>query len=152
MHNRASSGVRVTGRGAGTRAQTARVPCRISSVVAVRRMLRSELRDREVDPTVVHEAEIVMSELFANAVCHATALPDGKIRVDWAVSDGAVALSVTDGGGPTAPRPAPYSLWSANGRGLRIVHSLADEWGVRDEDGTQTVWVSLCGPALSHGQ
>ena len=127
--------------------QTLSVPWEMSSAVDVRRALVSELLALEVSDAVVDEAEMVISELFANAVRHAKALPDGTIRVDWTVIDGVVQVSVTDGGGPTAPRPAPHSLWSADGRGLRIVRSLAREWGVKDHDDRCTVWVSLGGPS-----
>ena len=128
--------------------QTLSVPWEMSSAVHVRRALVSELRALEVSAVVVDEAEIVIAELFANAVRHAQALPDGTIQVDWTVTDGVVEISVTDGGGPTTPSPAPHSLWSADGRGLRIVRSLAHEWGVKDGENRCTVWVSLGGPSV----
>ncbi|MEO8555738.1 MAG: ATP-binding protein [Actinomycetota bacterium] len=127
--------------------QNLSVPWEMSSAVHVRRALVSELLALGVSDAVVDEAEIVIAELFANAVRHANALPDGTIRVDWAVSDGVVEVSVTDGGGPTTPRPVPRSLWSANGRGLTIVRSLAHEWGVKDDADRCTVWVALGGPS-----
>ena len=132
--------------------QTVQVPWKMSSVMTVRRRMVSELRALDVDPTLVHDAEIVVSELVANAVRHAKALPDGTIRVGWTVGEGVVEVAVTDGGGPTTPRAAPHSLWSANGRGLRIVHTLAHEWGVRDDGSANTVWVSLGGPPSNHDQ
>jgi serine/threonine-protein kinase RsbW len=130
-----------------TSAQTLRVPWRIRSAVDVRRALVSELRALEVDATVVDEAEIVISELVANAVRHAKPLADGSIRVNWTVRADVVEVEVTDGGGPTIPRPAPASPWSASGRGLRIVRSLAHEWGVQEDRNGHTVWVSLGGPS-----
>src|SRR5664279_6159408 len=102
-------------------AQTLRVPWKLSSGRYARGALVSSLRDLEVDPTVVDEAEIVVSELVGNAVRHARPLPDGKIKVSWTVRAGVVEVEVADGGGPTIPRPAPRSLMSDNGRGLRIV-------------------------------
>jgi hypothetical protein len=50
---------------------------------------------------------------------------------------------VTDGGGPTRPRPASPSLTAHGGRGLGIVNALALRWGVRDAAGEVTVWVLL---------
>jgi serine/threonine-protein kinase RsbW len=128
-------------------AQTLRVPWKMSSAVDVRRSVVTELRRLEVDETVVDETEIVLSELVSNAVRHAKPLPDGTIRVNWTVRGGVVEVEVTDGGGPTTPRPAPRSLWSPNGRGLRIVRSLAHEWGVFEDRSGRTVWVSLGGPS-----
>lgn len=132
--------------------QALSVPWEMSSAVHVRRALVSELRVLEVDATVVDEAEIVVSELFANALRHANALPDGTIRVDWTVTAGVVEVAVTDGGGPTTPHPASPSTWSANGRGLTIVRSLAHDWGVEDNGGGRTVWVSLGGPSARRNQ
>ena len=51
---------------------------------------------------------------------------------------------MTDGGGPTRPRPASPSLTAHGGRGLGIVGSLALRWGVRDDaPGEVTVWALL---------
>ena len=58
---------------------------------------------------------------------------------------GEVTIAVTDGGGPTRPRPATPSVSARGGRGLAIVTSLAQEWGVTeggDSPGV-TVWAVL---------
>ena len=128
-------------------AQTLRVPWKMTSAVDVRRAVVSELRKLGVNGTVIDEAEIVLSELVSNAVRHARPLADGAIRVSWTVRGDVVEAEVTDGGGPTTPRLSPRSLWSANGRGLRIVRSLAHEWGVYEDANGRTVWVSLGGPS-----
>jgi len=66
------------------------------------------------------------------------------IRAAWSVGeDGLLVLEVTDGGGPTRPRPASPSLTAHGGRGLGIVASLALRWGVRDAPGEVTVWAVL---------
>ena len=91
--------------------------------------------------------ELVLSELVANSLRHASPLPDGTIRVHWKSKNDVVELEVSDGGGQTTPsvrRPAP---WAPSGRGLRIVRSLAHEWGVLEDRGTVTVWVAVGGPS-----
>jgi serine/threonine-protein kinase RsbW len=130
--------------------QTMRVPWMMSSAVDARRALVAELRALGVDPVIVDESEIVISELVTNAVRHAKPLADGKIRVNWSVRGNVVEIDVTDGGGPTTPHPAPRSVWSAGGRGLRIVGSLAHEWGVRENNSGSTVWASMGGPSSRH--
>lgn len=66
------------------------------------------------------------------------------IRAAWSVGpDGLLVLEVTDGGGPTRPRPASPSLTAHGGRGLGIVGALALRWGVRDAPGEVTVWAVL---------
>ncbi len=132
---------------AATRSRTLRVPHAPSSVPTARRAVVADLRSREVPAQVVDEAEIAVSELLGNAVRHASALPDGAVRVHWQVRAGVVELDVTDGGGPTQPKPVHAGTYATSGRGLRIVRSLAHEWGVLEEVKGRTVWVSLGGPS-----
>ncbi len=69
---------------------------------------------------------------------------DAGIRAAWSVGgDGLLVVEVTDGGGPTRPRPSSPSLTAHGGRGLGIVESLALRWGVRDAPGEVTVWAAL---------
>ena len=132
----------------GATSQTIRLPWRASSVALARKAVVDDLQGRSgLSPVVVDEAEIVVSELVANALRHAKPLGDGAVRVHWKVKDPVVEVEVTDGGGPTSPRPAPPSVWGQAGRGLRIVRSLAHEWGVQDERSGCTVWVALGGPS-----
>lgn len=129
------------------RTRTLRVPHVPASVPRTRRTIVDDLRGRDVPPDVVDEAEAVVSELLGNAVRHATALPDGTVRVHWQVKGPVVEMDVTDGGGRTLPKPLQPSTYATGGRGLRIVRSLAHEWGVLDDDRGRTVWVSLGGPS-----
>jgi serine/threonine-protein kinase RsbW len=132
---------------ADERPRTIRVPWVPSAVGQTRRVLVADLEDRGVAPETVGEAEIVVSELIANALRHARPLADGMVRVHWKVKAGVVEVEVSDGGSSSTPRPAPQSLWSSTGRGLRIVRSLAHEWGVTDERNGRTVWAALGGPS-----
>lgn len=142
-----SAGSATSATAAAPSGRTVRLPWRVEAVPEVRRSLVADLQVRGMEPRLVGEAEIVVSELVTNAVRHARPLADGTVRVHWKVKGDAVEVEVTDGGGSTAPVPAPRSLWSPSGRGLRIVRSLAHEWGVVDERGGRTVWVALGGPS-----
>jgi anti-sigma regulatory factor (Ser/Thr protein kinase) len=127
--------------------RTIRVLWNAASVAEVRKVVVDDLQTRDVTTTVVDEAEIVVSELVSNAVRHARPLPDGMLRVHWKVKAGVVEVEVTDGGGDSTPRPAPRTVWAPSGRGLRIVRSLAHEWGVTEDRNGSTVWASLGGPS-----
>jgi serine/threonine-protein kinase RsbW len=131
----------------GDASRTIRVAWRAASVALVRRTLVEDLETRNVPTEVVDEAEIVVSELVSNAIRHARPLADGNLRVHWKVKAGVVEVEVTDGGGESTPRPAPRTVWAASGRGLRIVRSLAHEWGVSEDRNGTTVWASVGGPS-----
>lgn len=131
----------------GDSSRTVRVPWRATSVALVRKALVDDLEARGVSAAVVDEAEIVVSELVSNSIRHARPLADGNLRVHWKVKSGVVEVEVTDGGSESTPRPAPRTIWAPSGRGLRIVRSLAHEWGVTEDRTGSTVWASLGGPS-----
>lgn len=132
--------------GSRSRVRTVRLPWSLESVTEIRRAVVEDLAGA-VDQETVDEAETVVSELVANSVRHAKALPDGSIRVHWKVRTPRVEIEVTDGGGEQSPVPRPQAEYAPAGRGLRIVRSMAHEWGVAEEKVGRTVWVSLGGPS-----
>jgi anti-sigma regulatory factor (Ser/Thr protein kinase) len=126
------------------------VPHGPSGVGTARRRLRAELRDSGAAESVIDDAVLILSELLSNAYRHAKPLDgvDGGhvVNAAWSRSaDGALTIAVTDGGGPTLPRPASPSVTARGGRGLTIITSLARDWGVREADptGAVTVWAIL---------
>ena len=113
----------------------------------MRREVVADLQTRDLSEELVDEAEIVASELLTNAVRHARPLSDGTIRVRWKIRGDVVEIEVTDGGGESVPRPAPRTVWLSSGRGLRIVRSIAHEWGVTEDRTGNVVWATLGGPS-----
>ena len=121
-----------------------------SAVPLARREIVDDLSARRVSQQVIDEAESVVAELVGNAVRHASSLPDGTVRLHWFTRDGVVEIEVTDGGGHTRPAPLRPPELAVSGRGLRIVRSLAHEWGVLDGPPSRpghTVWASVGGPS-----
>jgi anti-sigma regulatory factor (Ser/Thr protein kinase) len=89
---------------------------------------------------------LMLSELATNAVQHAATEFEVAVRVS--PDRGRVRVEVSDvaAGYPTPLEPALDAL---HGRGLHIVRSLADAWGIearRDRPG-KTVWFSVVLPA-----
>jgi serine/threonine-protein kinase RsbW len=135
------------------RVRTLRLPFSPTAVPQARSQVVAHLTDLGVDRHVVDEAESVVAELVGNAVRHASPLPDGTVRLRWQTRDGVVEIEVTDGGGTTRPMPRRPSWYAVSGRGLRIVRSLAHEWGVISSAPGgpgypgYTVWASVGGPS-----
>ena len=122
-----------------------------SSVSTVRRRLCAELLASGVYEETAEDATVIVSELISNALRHARPLPSGEIRVDWCRQGDLIRLAVSDGGAMTEPRRARATLSSLGGRGLSIVETLADRWGVHHEDGGTTVWATIHCPQRSNG-
>lgn len=119
------------------------------AVPLARRTFAADVSERlgnEAAEMLVSEASVVVSEMLGNAVRHAGPLDDGTVLLRWQVRDGVVEVEVTDGGGESKVRPSALSSLSTHGRGLRIIHSLAHDWGVDEDGGHRTVWASLGGP------
>ncbi len=127
--------------------QTMRLPWTTASVPAARASLTDSLRRGGLSDSVVGEAETVASELVTNAILHGKPLYDNTVRLHWRVRGERVEIEVTDGGGDTQPAARRPSVWSQSGRGLRIVRSVAHEWGVAEEEDRVTVWAALGGPS-----
>lgn len=124
------------------------VPHGPAGVGRARHRMREQLRDRGMSDAVVDDAVLILSELLSNACRHGRPLGraeigDGDVRAAWEVDEaGRLTVEVTDGGGPTRPAPATPSVTARGGRGLNIISSLAQDWGVRDSSsGEVTVWV-----------
>ncbi|MFC3689756.1 ATP-binding protein [Aquipuribacter hungaricus] len=124
-----------------------------SAVPAAREELVDLLTSLGVDDGTVGDAELAASELLGNAVMHGRPGPRGTISLRVRVRDEVVEVAVTDGGPADGQvvdvRPRRTSVVATRGRGLRIVRSLAHEWGVivDPEAGDTTVWATIGGPS-----
>ncbi|MER5436661.1 ATP-binding SpoIIE family protein phosphatase [Streptomyces sp. NPDC002588] len=93
------------------------------------------------------DAILVVSELVTNAVVHAGTDVELLCRLEECPEHGrAVVVEVCDHHPSRAPRDhppeQPYET-PEYGRGLRLVATLADAWGVTYRRGTKTVWARL---------
>lgn len=128
-------------------ARAVAMPHHPKAVPVVRRMLVDDL-EPQLDDVLVHEAAVIASELLGNSIRHAQPLEDARVMLRWQVRGGVLDLEVTDGGSTGEVRPQRPTTLATHGRGLRIVRSLAHEWGVfEDNDGNRTVWACLGGPS-----
>lgn len=111
-----------------------------SAVGEVRRELREFLRHRS-GPEQVEAAELLLSELVTNALIHTR---HGAV-VTATATPAALRVEVQDF---EADLPAPYvpnADDGTHGRGLILVRSLADAWGVEARALGKVVWFELRG-------
>ncbi|UXY37009.1 ATP-binding protein [Streptomyces albidocamelliae] len=91
------------------------------------------------------DAELIVSELSANAILHtASGREHGSFHLAVAVSAQVVAVSVTDDGGTgTAPKAEHQDQNAEHGRGLGMVSVIAHRVVVHDSDQGHTVTAEL---------
>jgi anti-sigma regulatory factor (Ser/Thr protein kinase) len=124
-------------------------PFAASSVGVARRRLVSDLIQAGVCASAIIDAALVLSELFSNALRHATPLPGSGLRVAWSLDAGTVRVSVSDGGSQTLPELGEPNPSTTGGRGLRIVDRLSQCWGAHSDDEGTTVWAQVPVPQLT---
>jgi anti-sigma regulatory factor (Ser/Thr protein kinase) len=116
---------------------TARFPPVPASVTAARRWLAEILQADELAERVP-DAELCLSELAANAVRHAGT----DFEVEISEHEGTVRIAVRDDC-PAPVRPQQPDPTDLSGRGLQIVASIANRWGVEPTPDGKTVWCIL---------
>ncbi|MDL4821516.1 ATP-binding protein [Actinomadura opuntiae] len=90
------------------------------------------------------DAALCMSELLTNALRYTESGRDGQIRVEVAYSARTVRIEVIDDGrAATAPHVAEAAELDVSGRGLRIVASIAKDWGTEPRGDRRAVWFEL---------
>lgn len=113
-----------------------------ASVPRARELVREVFARSTVD---VDEDTVLLlvSEVVTNAVLHART----PISLDVTSGDGVVRVEVGDAS-PVAPQVRHYSIWSATGRGLRLLDRLASRWGIEHSDAAaaKVVWFEVGDP------
>jgi anti-sigma regulatory factor (Ser/Thr protein kinase) len=110
-----------------------------ASVAESRAFVAGHLREHDL-AGLVEGARVVVSELATNAVRHAGT----PYTVTLECLDGVVLLRVEDGSPLLPSQPAPSDGLRLRGRGLMLVESLSDHWGVAlGTGGGKTVWARL---------
>lgn len=107
---------------------TMRLPFAPASVSVARQRLKTWMCENGGTGEAVEDARVIISELVANSIRHATPLADGQIHVSWVLEPRGIDLSVTDGGSSTRPRKVNAPSSALAGRGMAIVEVLAQEW------------------------
>lgn len=87
-------------------------------------------------------AELLLSELFTNALRHGTTTDEQPIAVRLCRDDGVLRVEVQDAGSGFTVRPRTPDQHRGSGWGLHFVSKLSTRWGVEARAGT-LVWLEL---------
>ncbi|WP_078589305.1 MULTISPECIES: ATP-binding protein [Streptomyces] len=126
-----------------------RLDSRTDSTPLARHLLRAYLSGLPTGECYSDTAELLLGELFANAVQHSDAPDDRRIEIRFALVNSRLRLEVHDAGSgrPSLRTAAPDD---EHGRGLFLVNELAERWGCCPRSGGigKFVW-ALVAPSLA---
>ncbi|MFI6012365.1 SpoIIE family protein phosphatase [Streptomyces sp. NPDC051243] len=105
-----------------------------------RAVVREQLHDWGL-PRLAHTAELLVSELVTNAVRHSHGRP-----VELRLVRGDTLLCEVDDDDHDLPTLLNAGSLDESGRGLRVVSTLAREWGTSRTSAGKTVWFELTLP------
>jgi two-component sensor histidine kinase len=86
-----------------------------------------------------HVVLLVVSELVTNAARQS----DGAVRITLETTGRELLVEVFDSGHRMPVLSESAELDSTSGRGLRLIDTLCESWGVREELNGKTVWARL---------
>ncbi|MFG3497423.1 ATP-binding protein [Streptomyces sp. NPDC047928] len=136
-HGRAAHGVQAP----DVRRFAFELPARAESVARARHLVGERLLRWRIGQDVRDTAELVVSELFTNAVVHT-----GSSRVVCELRDRGerLRIAVHDEGCPAGPRLRHVDAEEC-GRGLLLVDAVAGSWGAHDAryGAGRVVWAEL---------
>ncbi|MGA8209680.1 MAG: PAS domain S-box protein [Nocardioidaceae bacterium] len=115
------------------------LPPRPASVAAARTWVREMLEDAD-RPDLVEPVALVVSEIVTNALLHAGT----EIGVSARLTRHSLRVDVRDGS-PHLPFRRRYATTAGTGRGLMMLESLVDRWGVTRVPDGKSVWFEISG-------
>jgi anti-sigma regulatory factor (Ser/Thr protein kinase) len=107
------------------------------SVSEARRFVEQALEECGA-PDAIYDAAMLVSELATNAVLHARS----EFTVEVICGSASVRISVYDLSA-VLPRPRKYGLEATTGRGLRMIATIASDWGVEPRADGKAIWFEL---------
>ena len=121
----------------------ARFPAKPSSLQRARNML-ADIRDTPAE--LLEDAKLVLTELLANEIKHGRYPPGEALVCSIERAKRALRIEVTHRGPPfemPATQVHPNMTMRETGWGLALITELSDRWGMRDRDGSRTVWAEI---------
>ena len=98
--------------------------------------------DERLDPAVLDDIRLLVSELVTNAIRHSDAPAGGQVGLDVSIKEESVRVEVADPGEGFEPAPRNEEMTKPGGWGLYLVDRIADRWGVMKNRMTR-VWFEV---------
>jgi anti-sigma regulatory factor (Ser/Thr protein kinase) len=122
--------------------ETFDLTARATSAAEARHRTLAWLVCTSVGQQAAETAVLIVSELVTNAVLHSGS---AVIGCALRLGNGLLRIEVTDqGSGPPEPTVCKATADDVSGRGLLLVSTISDEWGVTPAArGGRTVWAAV---------
>ena len=98
--------------------------------------------DERLEPAVLDDIRLLVSELVTNAIRHADAPAGGQVGLDVSINGDSVRVEVADPGEGFDPAPRTDTMMKPGGWGLYLVDRISDRWGVVKNQFTR-VWFEI---------
>jgi anti-sigma regulatory factor (Ser/Thr protein kinase) len=95
-----------------------------------------------LDPDLLRDVHLLVSEVVNNSVMHGGVDEDGWIDLTLMATDERVRCEICDSGSDGDPEPRDPDFENGGGFGLYLVDAMAARWGT-DRDTHLTVWFEL---------
>jgi anti-sigma regulatory factor (Ser/Thr protein kinase) len=118
------------------------LPAATVAAPLARRLVRRVCQAWSV-PELSEPAELVVSELVANAIRHT----GNDVAVTASLRDGNLRIAVADDD-PDLPRPGDARPTDESGRGLLMVQTMCNDWGALPAGAGKVVWARFAVPHL----
>jgi anti-sigma regulatory factor (Ser/Thr protein kinase) len=94
--------------------------------------------DGQVDPSVLPDVRLLVSELITNSVKYGG---EGPVRLEVRTTDGRLRAEIVDQGVGFVPKRRNDDLEKVGGWGLHLVEQLTSDWGTYE--GSTHVWFEI---------
>jgi anti-sigma regulatory factor (Ser/Thr protein kinase) len=114
------------------------LPASASAARTGRAFVSAYCRRHHLPVRATEDAVLLTSELLSNAYLHARS----ATVVSVGLLDRTLRVEVADDS-ETQPEPPEAGPSATGGRGMRLIDTLAQRWGVRRHPGGKSVWFEL---------
>jgi serine/threonine-protein kinase RsbW len=122
----------------GTNVVSLVIPARAEYIALGRLALAGLLRPRAVEPEVIADVKLALTEACSNSIRHAYADGrEGEVEIRYELADSTLAVEVSDEGAgfePPLPEGEPHAL-DEGGLGIAIIRAVTDELTIGPRSG-----------------